>query len=247
MESKYPLSLPYIDLENYPNNISEIDKNAWDSFFLQPSNISFNSKLYNYILSDAGTETMNYEIPYIFDYEVLKINGWSKIFDKYIHLRSDILLKFESDVPAFFLKKVLGVKIRGSDYTAVKPKDHHIQPSIETYIKHIEIAMSKFDFDYIFLASEDLELIEKFKLRYGDLLIINNSKLLEYNGDGFIMSHFTNNQSKYAVTRDYLFELFLLSKCDGLISGKTSGVIFSLLLNRGKYKYTDIIDIGTYK
>ena len=57
-------------------------------------------------------------------------------------------------------KNILGVKIRGTDYLSVKPKNHSKQPKVEQVILDVKHMDEQYNYDFIFFATED-ELIKE--------------------------------------------------------------------------------------
>jgi hypothetical protein len=45
---------------------------------------------------------------------------------------------------------------------------------------------------------------------------------------------------------EYLSSIYLLSRCDALIGGNCGGSISALLMNGGKYEFTEIFNLGLY-
>lgn len=254
MEEKYPESIPVIDLQNYDNSVSETNggtKNAWEDFFEQPNNqrVGVNNilKAKNVILANGAITGHEYQLIKEFYWERLVRDGWSTLFKKYIRLKPQIEqeLNEEWSEIAKSHHKILGVKARGTDYNVTKPDGHYIQPSAEDIFEKIDEYMeSDRLIDCIYLATEDRELFYAFHNRYGPLIVNSTLPAIDYHSG--IVSQARGSASKHDVTWQYLKEMFLLSKCDSLISGITSGVFSILLWNEGKFSRTWFFDKGTY-
>ena len=65
-------------------------------------------------------------------------------------------------------KNVLGILMRGTDYTSKKPKGHPIPPTTETVIKDIKKMNNKINYDWYFLTTEDDLIREKFVKELGN-------------------------------------------------------------------------------
>ena len=53
--------------------------------------------------------------------------------------------------------------IRGTDYVALKPKGHYIQPTVEMLLSKVKEYIQEFQIDNIFLITEDKEIENKIK------------------------------------------------------------------------------------
>lgn len=253
MEEKYPESIPIIDFQHYENAVSETasgTKNAWEDFFEQPNehNIVIDDilKAKNVILANGYIDNKVYILPQDCDWQKLNNDGWVRIFKKYIKLNR----KFEEEMNILWTEivkdhnKILGVKARGTDYNQLKPSGHNIQPSIDEIFNVIDTYMQEIMYDGIYLATEDRVIFEAFHNRYGSLIV--NSEIPIINYQGGIVTDARRKVSKHDVTKQYLNELYSLSKCESLISGINSGVIPVLLWNGGAFKRICLFDKGKY-
>ena len=59
-------------------------------------------------------------------------------------------------------RNVLGVLLRGTNYIAKKPPEHQIPPKIEDVIKYVKLLNNKNQYDWIFLATEDIIIRRQF-------------------------------------------------------------------------------------
>lgn len=131
MEEKYTGYQPVIDMQNYPQGISETtgdSGNAWEDFFLQPNEghdgLQAVMESKSVILASVMSITRNeYEIPTQTEYRELVKKNWDYYFKKYIHLREDLTDRFLRDWDRLIENKakIVGVKARGTDYASVKP------------------------------------------------------------------------------------------------------------------------------
>lgn len=245
---------PVIDLQNYTQAISETTGekgNAWEDFFLQPNKervgMDAVKKARHVILGRFGER---YGYPTQNNYKDLEEQGWVYYFKKYIKLRPDLEEKFLSDwqniKPAE--SKVLGVKVRGTDYVELKPHNHNIQPTVEQVIEKVrEFLASHDEYGYILVATEDSKVYQKFDDAFpGKLLTIGDSRIENYVGGGVTEQKNVGNQSRKALTTQYLEEMYLLAKCDSLICSLTSSLVPTLLWNGGKYEEVYLFDLGRY-
>ena len=57
---------------------------------------------------------------------------------------------------------------------------------------------------------------------------------------------FDRENDKFHKGLEYISEMYILSKCNSLICGMTSGIISSIILNRNEYEFLKAYDLGTY-
>ena len=184
--------IPIIDLYSLPNifngyNKTFIDKNPWEIFFNQP---------FGYILKNIikkGKNIIFFECNLnpskrpnsstIFINKILR-DFWNNIAESYVPIKKEIINEADNTRLNFFKSSdnVLGVLIRGTDYIAKKPKYHPIQPNAEMVLKDIKEMNNKNNYDFIFIATEDDLIREKFIKEFGNKLkYIRVNKKIEYN------------------------------------------------------------------
>ena len=80
-------------------------------------------------------------------------------------------------------KNILGVKLRGTDYTHLKPGGHPIPPKAEVVISDVKTMDKKYKYDYIFFTSEDEVIKHKFIPHFKDKIkLLNPNVFVEYKG-----------------------------------------------------------------
>lgn len=254
MEENYKGYQPIIDMQSYPQEISETMGelgNAWEDFFLQPSENHFGLqelRKSKHIVMANSLSTF-YELPSGLDYQALVRSGWDRYW-RYIVLRPDLEERFLSDWESLVpdKAKVIGVKARGTDYAYLKPKNHNVQPTVEQVMEKLDEFLAKHeDYKYIFLSTEDANIYNKFSEIYqSKVLSVGNQRIDHYVGGAVLEQRNTEGMTKRELTMQYLEEMFLLSKCDSLLCGITSSLIPTLLWNGGRYEETYVFDLGKY-
>jgi hypothetical protein len=125
--------------------------------------------------------------------------------NKYVQVRPEILEKadeFESsqDTP------LIGLHIRGTDlaYVTATP--------IERYFSEIDrlLGMSEYKDHKIFVATDQVQFIERFRERYGEQNIVTYDS---FRGSGIIAPYRMKGASPYKKGEDVLIDLLILSKC----------------------------------
>ena len=132
-------------------------------------------------------------------------------------------------------KNVLGVLIRGTDYITMKPFGHAISPTPEIIINDIKKMDKKNKYDFIFLATEDNiirnKFIKEFKNKVKYLL---PNKIIEYNYTiGNYLTLNPNVSGNMEFQKIYALSILILSKCIDIISSRTSGAASAFIISEG--------------
>lgn len=252
--------IPVVDLQNYYSQYlgdNELFKeNAWEYFFEQPMGYGLNDikKASNVIKSVQNVnppEAHCFAVDKVFN-DINKIAYYKDIFTKYIRFNSvteDFLTKKYNEL----LKdkgRVLGVHCRGTDYAALKPSGHHIQPSSDEVIKKTREVMQEYSCPHIYLATEDKDIYDLFTKHFEKELILDNASRwsiadLPKGRSNSKRLSYTDKTGKTQSAMEYLSQMYLLSRCNCLVCGATAGTVGVLLMN-DKYDYTYIYDLGYY-
>lgn len=266
--------IPVIDLLNFPNNLrnsGQEDINAWELYFKQPGGIMVQD-VYgedNIVFCDEEKQKILYigdvdnEEVYN-DYEIVINEG--KAFKEW-YQNEELIRRFQgfwkrnikySDFAGDYIekrykelldpeKRFLGLLCRGTDYISLKPKGHYIQPTVEMILDKVSEIMKEYRCDFIFCATEDELIYRKLKQNFGEKLIGLDVPRVHYR-DGYLLSDLYNRQKMNIYKRqlDYLTELDLLSRCQCLIAGKTTGSRFLPVMKDGQYEYLFYWELGRY-
>lgn len=246
--------IPIIDMQNNFNiylNPEQVGKeNAWEFYFEQPYNIGLDDikKSRNVIIGSG-------DIPQLFPYLDVKflqgktgeIEYWRKLSHKYIRLNRTTEERLKKIRKELFGEKerILGVLGRGTDYTAKRPANHPVQPNPEELLEKAKDIFEKEKCTKIFLATEDKNIYNLFKSAVGDILITYHGEFLDYKGGLIGKEGYINNKDRKESGFNYLAEIYLLSKCQCLCAGRTSGTVGALLFTEG-YDYMYLFDLGIY-
>lgn len=256
--------IPVVDWENYGPFPHQEEypihgtTNCWEYYWRQPSDYTLQEvyKSKNVILSDRNSRNYGY-IPSSFitppfhvytqnlvkqccKYDsAIKLNSYT---DKYINKRISEL---------FYNKgKILGISIRGASYRVKKVSGHPIQPSVNELIKTIENLIVSWKIDNIFFACESEDLVNEIRSKFGDKVItlprLRYDKIPGEIYDGKLYNPLYEPGNRYQSNLDYLTEMVLLSKCQCLLAGMSSGVRMALIWNKGKYENVKIFDKGLW-
>lgn len=239
---KYALDrgyIPIVDMQNYENTYLEeglLGKvNAWEYYFEQPMGYTLrdieHSK--NVILSWAeGTK----EFP---DYSMIinqeKYLMWYEYAQKYIRLSAEVEKEAQKRQEDLFKEStIVGVLCRGTDYINNRPPQHPIQPEIQDVIVEVEKKLKETGSRYVYLATEDESIYEKFNIHFGDKLLVTESRRYHDIGNRNINEIKTNRDNdSYTKGLEYLISIVLLSRCNYLVAGCSGGTYGAMLLTHG--------------
>jgi hypothetical protein len=181
--------IPIIDLSSFENifngfKINISNDNPWELFFYQP---------FNYTLNEVKQKAKKIEIfecnpdflPSDKVYYNSKIrNFWHNFERAYMPIKTEILEEsnyiFKNLFKGSF--KILGILMRGTDYTALKPATHPIPPEPEIVIRDIEILIKNITYEWIFITTEDDKIREVFINKFGrKIKYLAYNKRINYN------------------------------------------------------------------
>lgn len=253
--------IPVVDFMNHRTqytNPQELHKeNVWEKFFEQPAGYRMedirNSR--NIIINRQepapqqkylmGQETF-YDNP-------VHIKFFHDIFQKYIKCNAQTKKHIESMRQRFFPegKRIVGVLCRGTDYVVIRPKGHPIQPATADVISDVRNVMREQKCDYVFLSTEDEDIVEAFKSAFSEKLIYIPQKRIK--GSEMTGKHYlAQEKERKLADRDrhedaliYLSSIYMLTCCNCFIGGRTGGTKGVLLMSNG-FEYCKIYDIGLY-
>lgn len=247
--------IPVVDMQNFKSQLSDTNdtgKNAWDLYFQQPGgyNLKDISKSKNIIISSSLPFPEGVEIGFDTPLNEAFHKEFAPLYKKYIvptHTVATYAKKKRKEVIGN-RKNVLGVLCRGTDYTDSKPSGHPIQPTADQAIAKAKEVMNQYGYEYIFLATEDQRIYNIFQEAFGEKLLFSGQKLyVGMNGKKFLSELKVSDYSeKWRNTVDYYSTIYILSKCDGILTGLTCGSICAYMMSNG-YNYTHFWDLGRYK
>ncbi len=266
--------IPVVDMLNFPTNLRNKDQgtvNAWELYFKQPGgacvediygkkNVIFHGSEEERVLCIGDIKSSDvcekYEVvidddrPFQEWYENEVLMYRFKTFWKtYIHYSEEAEKYMDKWYERLFRKgkKVLGVLCRGTDYLSLHPKGHHVQPEVDIVLSKIEEVMKDYACDYVFCATEDAVIYDRLQKKLGEKLVGLDVKRVKYK-EGYLLNdlYIKQGMDLYKRQLDYLTEMELLSRCDCLIAGKTTGSRFLPVMKAGEYEYLFYWELGRY-
>lgn len=249
--------IPVIDMKNY-DNAYHVDatigkKNVWEYYFEQPYvkfglNEVYKSK--NVRLTDIRLVPPKDNEP-DFTMEFFENNEavcyYRSIAHNYIRLNENTKRLIDEQYNKIIGNDdyVLGVVLRGTDYTWSKPKNHPIQPSVDECIQKCKEVMREKGCNKVFLATEDKTIFNAFIDEFGQKCVTNDKRFVDYVGGGINGYTFDRSNDGYLRGLEYLTTMIILAKCDCLVAGRCGASVVATLLS-DKYDFAYYFDLGVY-
>lgn len=247
--------VPVIDMKNYANTFhrdNEVGKvNTWELFFEQPCNVGVEEALKTgkarYVWSDIPEYHPSDSLDFLYNDDILS----------YYHLVAAKWIRFQPNVLQILEKKereilgqykgerILGVLARGTDYTSLRPYFNPIQPDLEQLISKIDEYSLKYSCQKIYVATEDQGILEKLITVYGDRLLYSDQQRVRSTSTYLNENKEFTDRDSFDRGIEYLTSIYLLSKCNGLVAGRTSGTVGTCLLAEN-YEFRYIFSLGRY-
>lgn len=268
--------VPVVDLLNYPNalkNENQSDVNAWELYFKQPMGLGVQDVYGAEQIIFHGEETCkllhigdvdpdkNYEEFDIVIDENKEFREWyqnqdlmrrfKQFWHDNIRYSDNAKAYIEKQYQQFFPEsgRVLGVLCRGTDYISLRPSGHYVQPTPDMIISKVQEVMEEYHYEYVFCATEDAEIYNSLKDAFGaEKLFGLEVERVKYK-EGYLLNDLYKKQKMDIFFRqlNYLTEMELLSRCQGLIAGKTTGSRFLPIMKDGEYEYLYYWELGRYE
>lgn len=244
---------PVIDMQNFRNTYhgeGELGKiNTYEYFFKQPCGVSVEEALRSgearYVWKDIPDFHPNESLDFL-EYEEI-VNYYRQIVKTYMPFQEEVkkYLDEKADAVLGNEKRVVGVLARGTDYTGLKPYFHPVQPTAEEIIQKLDNYIEKYDCGKIYIATEDETILKRMKERYGNSLCWNEQKRMKSTDTFLNYNKEFIKEEPYKRGLDYLASVYLLSKCTGLVAGRTSGTVGAVLM-ADRYEFQYIFSEGRY-
>lgn len=249
--------VPYIDMETIKNLYNQGETvNSWEFYFQQPNKeengIGYKQfvKNKNIILSRNYAELKEFPNSNILN-DSERTSMWHYYYKHYMKLNLETDKYIETEYHRLINEndKVLGVLCRGTDYISLKPPNHPVQPDINQMIEKIEQVYSEQKCTKIYLVTEDATFYDKISSRFPDIVVSSNKNYVEYNDEN--EKEYIGNvlKEKCDIRQnglEYLTSIVILSRCNCIVAGRTSGTIAAHIMADGKFEYAYYFDLGRY-
>lgn len=221
---------PVVDYKNYKTQYNIADENAWECFFKQVSPYSLDDVYLskNVILSGLNATSEAYAYLKDRSCKLEDIKKTHSLLNKYITCSPEVLKLYQKEAEVICPESCIGLYLRGTDYTKLKPVGEPKQPTVEDAIDMVEQYKKKYKLKHVFLVTEDADIYTAVKKVYeDDLKVVSFDKYINnYTAIDFLARDGSLEQlSSDPHTRglNYLVKILLLSKCRCIVGGKTSG------------------------
>ena len=240
--------IPVIDMQTKENIFCDAKerktKNAWELFFEQPAGVRFEEvkeKKNKIILENPrmpGGSMLS------LTRTEKQIIYWRKLCKKYIHFSAAVkaeIEKYENEYNK--TDRWLGVLARGTDYLS-KGVGHAVQPDFDTLIEKIRSVKEEYGCKRIFLATEDLQILEALNNAFGEEIMTIEQKRYRGKQDVKLGQKEDYRRDAVAMNISYLAAIHYLSRCSCFITADTGGATGAYILSGG-YEYTHCWFLGT--
>jgi hypothetical protein len=234
--------LPIIDMKYFPTIYNEKEKilntyNSWEYYFNNFNNFNnFSNWNIDYIY-----KFFNYKFSNEKSFDTTKIRkslykDYKKILSK-ILLKKNIKKKVDEFIKKRFKKKkILGVHIRGSDQK--RAALHPYPPTLNQMIKEAEKLINKYNFDLIFLVTEEENYYIKFKKYFGPKVITYN----HFRSKNDIFKGYPRKNHRYNLGYETIINMILLSKTNYMLHSDTNLSAMARHYKKNKTKETIIFN-----
>lgn len=233
--------IPIVDFSKSKTIYNDKDKdnqNIWELFLKQPTKYSIKdiskAKFVCYVNEKQITNALSF-------YTCLEQNKksfleiWKETANKSIHFTDEIELAAHKfiDFHKIIANKTLVILARGTDYTAIRPIDHPIPPTVNEIIKQADKTIKKYNLSKIFLLTEDMQIQQELSSYYGKMLIKADQPMHKYH------SGFLGDNQRYGQQQGmaYMTSLCIAQKCNYLVCANTCGSVFLRAIGNFKYIY----------
>ncbi|MBR6147723.1 MAG: hypothetical protein IKQ44_05095 [Lachnospiraceae bacterium] len=244
--------IPVVDMCNYDNSLKKtLADNPWDDYFVQPGGLSLEEayKSKSIIISDAGIpDNRPCDDTEFLSGKNGELDYWRERFAENIKIREEVKKRADLRFSELGLEgeRVLGVLARGTDYLSLKPSGHPVQPQADQIIEKVIKEIERQHFTKVFLATEDAMIADLFRSQIGEKCVINDKAYIDYKGDYLAYEGNQKQINDNDKNLDYVINMIILSRCDGIIAGRTSGTVGAALMSEN-WEYSHFFDLGTYE
>lgn len=213
-------------------------KNSWDYYFNQKKKLSeINFKKDKIILSDG-----NFNIKFFSDHYYGNESYFYEIFKKHISIKNYVKNYVKNFKEKHFKnEKIIGIHWRGTDIINAKYKKknsifykHRKKILIDNFSKKIDPIIKKNKKIKIFLSTDEIEYVNKFKKLYGNKVIYTNCYRSSTSKPIHLNNYKKRPHHKYKLGFEVLIDSLILSESDILICRKSNVTNAAILFNYKK-------------
>lgn len=254
---RYTDNIPYH--EDHPVNGSE---NVFEYYFRQPSGITTDELMHSAKVFHAEsihlkgafqlyglTQPVQY---YSNDQKAIDI--CSKMYGKFIRLNDDVEKQLTVDMSNLMSdvssgKKIVGVHYRGTDFK-VGYNGHPIAVAFQRHIDETTNLLKSGNYDYVFLATEDGDVISEFQKVFGESLLLYKDVV---RGTGETNAYNVRSERAnhhYLLGYEVLRDVYTLAVCDAFVSSMSGVGITAQIVKKAKdenFEEVVMLDAGINK
>ena len=146
-------------------------------------------------------------------------------------------------------EQLLGVLLRGNDYSDKKIKGAPIPPPIEFAVNTVTAKFNEWECNKVLLLTKDNSVAEMFRNNFGDkCLSLDNLYANFYNSEDndSVENNFSaNNNEHFLKGKEYLTQIMILSMCNSFIADRYDDSL-SVMLLTNKFLHKHFFNLGNY-
>lgn len=242
--------VPVIDMQNSANPMLSPElvgkENAWEYYFEQPCGYSLQDIVHaRHVVLSSVTAPANYpEFESLLDAQ--KAHDWRLIAARYLHVREEHVQAARRYMETHFHgDPYLGVLCRGTDYLALQPSGHPLQPATEDVIADCRRLMQERELEYLYLATEDQNIWERFESAFPGEVYSYQQMHYSVSGDQNINDVANRNGNARDRNCDYLISILILAQADYVLAGAANGSYGARLLRKNDDNFC-FYNLGLY-
>jgi len=217
--AQYYIANGFSPIVYLPNDIDD-PGNKWTKYFEQPCSVD---------LDEIDKNAVH----------KVKFSGWLRQytdlpetdFRRIIRFKPDIAKEFDIQYENHLAgKRTLGIKLRGTDYVRIRPKNHFIQPEPGMVFDEVSKLLETEKIDVIYLATDSADYYETAKSRFGDLVYsYQKDRFRNEDVNCWLTDHMRDSKIDiYNINRQYIISVLLFKSCDFIFTGQNSSTDFCM-------------------
>jgi hypothetical protein len=253
----YALYRGYIPEIQINSNESET-KNNWDWYFIQPKDLPFfceiNCENFQRVECPVVSSVFGPWCDILWNEAGADYKIWRFLYRTFIKYNDHTIAYFDRELGNFDEENTLGTIIRGTDYTATKPRWHPVQPSPDELLAILKHEFASGKYNKIYVATEEQRLYNLIEAEFGQDIVFSKQKTfydeiyyenLKHNISRIGDVKFDRENDNYLKGIEYLLTLNALSRCSAIIGANCGGSMYAVLMSSDKCKH-NILNLGVY-